>query len=79
MLQLFVIVCLLAASQHVADAVQVALRRDPMRAWVWAVCVQIAMCCATFMVVDHAAFGDAFGGAAAATYFIRTYYAFKRL
>lgn len=79
MLKLFVIVCLLAASQHVADAVQGALQRDPVRAWCWAVCTQIAMCCLTFMIFDRASFGEAFGAAAAATYFVRTYYFFKRL
>ena len=79
MLGLFVIVCGLAASQHVAQAVLAALPRGKLSSWCWSFVVQYVICLALLVLVDHAPLKEAISPAIALTVFVRIFYLIKNL
>ncbi|MEJ8851543.1 hypothetical protein [Variovorax rhizosphaerae] len=79
MLQIFVIVCGLAASQHVAQAVLAALPRGQLSSWCWSFVVQFTICLMLLVFVDHAPLKDAINPAIGLTVFVRIFYFIKNL
>ena len=79
MLRFFVIVCGLAASQHIAQAVLATLPRGRLSSWCWSFVVQYVICLTLLVLVDHAQLKDALSPTIALTVFVRIFYFIKNL
>lgn len=77
MLKLFLLVCLLPASQWIADAVGTGA--PPGARWLSSWVTHYVLCVVLLTVFDHAAWQQTASAAAALTWIVRTCYFFKRL
>jgi hypothetical protein len=79
MLQIFLIVCGLAISQQVAQAVSAGLPRGRLSSWCWSFAVQYVICLTVLVFLDHSTLRDALSPAIALTSFVRIFYLIKNL
>lgn len=79
MLRLFVFVCGLAVSQHVAQMVLASLPRGQASSWCWSFLAQYVVCLTLLVFVDQAPWEDALSPALALTCFVRIFYFIKNL
>lgn len=77
MLQVFLIVCGLAVSQHVARAVLAALPPGKLSSWCWSFVTQYVICLTVLVFLDHSSLRDAISPAIALTVFVRIFYLIK--
>ncbi|MBU1362109.1 MAG: hypothetical protein KKC85_22865 [Gammaproteobacteria bacterium] len=78
MLGLFVIVCGLAVSQHVGQAVLASLQPFRFSSWCWSFVVQYVICLSLLVFVDHTPWADAISPAITLTVFVRLFYFIKK-